>query len=1008
LCLTGASLGALIALSGQAWAAEDAAKASDEVVVTATGTNISGVKPVGSEALQLDRQAIQQTGRLTIADVVKTLPQTQNLGFAETAIDTGYGGNFSGAQNASTNSSGGLRGTTINLRGLQGNNATLLLIDGRRIAPSGVPAAFQDAVQLPLSAIERVEVLADGASAIYGSDAISGVVNFVLRKRFEGLEVTGRYNTNSHGDGWSGAATFGHKWDSLGHLGEGDMIFTYEHTYTSPILRGSFPQLRADLRPFGGEDFRFVGAGGPPNAGNGAFAYPGVPGNIVVFQGLNFANPVNPREVNYLYYGLPGGLTGSQVPTASQVLSGLNKPSIVDRSDYEDYQPRTVRDQISAFANQDINSWMSVYFEGFFSKRDSSTRVFQSNNVDPNRALWVQVNPGTPYYISGLTGATNTPYYVQYNLLAHYEPNGGPFLNDNTETTYSGTLGVKVKLPHDWTGEGYGTWGMNNACAVCFLGSFVSSDTPVYLDQLVNQGFINPYSSDPLTKAQVDKISGSNIQSGHNYFNDGVIKFNGPLFKLPGGEVKAALGAEFTYWINRVKNGANRPCDQFILGSNPACATADNLFRWDADSRTPRQQWAFFGEAFIPVIGPDNALPFVQSFDIDAAVRHDRYNRFGTTTNPKLGATWVVSRDIQLRGSWGTSFRAPSIQDTDPGVFSVAVQSTFFPQFSGDPTVPTFGFANFTNALLLIGANKKVGPEHGEHWSIGADITPHFVPGLRLSGTYYDITYENRIAGGLGIQYLTTPGSATSLAFARQFVTVVTPPVGCKASDPNTFAPEVKAALNGSLYGPNTIGFLYGASTIVDPCGIRVIADARQTNLASTHQTGLDLSADYNFPLAMGRVALNGSVSHIFKNQDQAFQGQPVNDGLDRIGYPVSWRGRGSVGYYQGPFGASVAMNYVGSYTNDQPMVRYVVGSVNPVTDPISRVPAWVTFDLSLNYDLTNRTNFFPLKNTRFSVSVLNVFDRDAPVVLTGTVAADVSKHSVLGRQWQLAMTKTF
>jgi iron complex outermembrane receptor protein len=978
-----------------------------EVVVTATGTNISGVKPVGSEAVALDRRQIDDTGKTTVADVLRTLPQVQTLGYQETSIDTSYGGGFGGAQAASITANP-THGDSINIRGLGGNNTTLVLVDGRRPAPSGVPSSFQEAVQVPLAALERIEVIADGASAIYGSDAISGVVNYVLRKHFDGLQLTGRYMTNDYGDGWSGAAVGGHSWDHVGGLGEGNIVVSYEHTYTGAILRGDIPQLRSDLRPFGGEDLRLVGTGGPVSGSNGGYAYPGDPGNIVVYQGTNFANPSNPREVNYLYYGLPT-LSGGQVPTAAQVLSGLNQPNLVDRADYEDYQPRVRRDQLSVILHQDITPDLSVYYEGFFTKRDSDTRVFQSNNVDANRALWVQVNPGTPYYIPGLTGATNTPYYVQYNTLAHYAPNGGLFYNSNTETTYTNTLGVKAKLPKAWNAEAYATYGLNNACGVCFIGSFISSDTPVFLDQEVNAGRVNPYTTDPIDSEEVKRLSGSNIQRGQNQFTDAVLKFDGPLFKAPGGEVKLAVGGEYAYWVNKVQNGANRPCDQYILGANPACATADNVFRWDAHSRTPRQQWAGFAELYVPIVGEGNGVPFVEELNLDAAVRHDRYTVFGATTNPKIGVTWKLGSDLQLRGSWGTSYRAPSLQDTDPGVFSVAVQIAPFPNFSGDPRLPTLPFGPFSNVLLRLGANPDVKPEKGRHWSLGFDLTPHFVPGLKLSGTYYDITYKDRIgAPNLFPNYFLTPGSVNSLAYLSPFLSAIPATPGCVNSDPSTYPKALQDIIKGNLYGPDTIGFLYGASTLTNPCGLQVIIDQRVTNLAKTHQTGLDLSASYAIDTAFGGVNFSGGVSHIFQNKEQAVEGGPVNDALDRIGYPVSWRGRGTVGIFHGPVSANLSLNYVGGYTNDLPIQRYVSGSTTPVTDPQSQVPSWTTFDLNLNYSFPDRFGLSALKNVRASININNLFDRAAPVVLTGAVAADVSKHNVLGRQWQFVLVKTF
>lgn len=1006
--LAGTALGLVTALGagGGAFAQSDAGGPSTEVgevVVTATGTNISGVKPVGSEAIALDRSAILATGRTTIADVVRTLPQVQSIGFSETASPSSYGGNAGAANNAATVSGANTtRGTQINVRGLPGNNATLLLVDGHRLAPSGVQTQFQEAIQVPLAALERVEVIADGASAIYGSDAISGVVNFVLRKRFDGLEVTGRYNTNQYGDGWGGSVVFGHGWDRLGGMGEGSLIATYEHSYTAPILRGEIPQLREDLRPFGGIDNRIGGTGTPAGGQAGGFASPGLIGNIVV-PAANTINQTLPSAQGNIYYGLPSTSNGLGI-SAGQLR--LNQPNLVDRSDYEDYQPRTVRDQVAAFLRQEINPWLEIYYEGFFTKRDTATRTFVTNNVGGN-PFTVQVRPGTPYYIPGIPGANGGPYFVQYNLAEHYRPNGGQFYNDNTETTYTNTVGLKARLPAEWNGEFYTTYGANHACGVCYIGAFVSADAPIFLEQEVNAGRINPYSPEPLTQSQIDRISGSNIQRGHNSFTDAVLKFDGPLFDLPGGKVRAAVGGEYTYQVSKVRNGSTRPCDQFLLGAS--CPVADNIFRWDAHSRSPRQEWSAFGELYVPLVGQGNAFPLMQELSVDAALRYDRYTDFGSTTNPKIGATWKVTGDLSFRGSWGTSFRAPSQTDIDPGAFSVAVQVPAFPNFSGDPQIinnpPPFpGFpVNFTNVLFVAGGNPDLKPEEGEHWSIGFDLTPRFVQGLKLSGTYYNITYKGRIdSPGVFPGYLLTP----TLSYLKPYVTVVQPQAGCVNSDPSTYAPAVRNLLQGNLYGPNTIGFLYGASTITDPCGVRTILDGRLTNLATTRQAGFDISASYTFQTGIGGFTLAGTVNKILKNDEQAAIAATVNEGLDRIFFPVSVRGRGTLSWFNGPVNANLSMNYTGGYLNDLPITRFT--TTGQVRDPNQKVPSWTTFDLNLNYQLNNGFGLSPLKDVRASVTIQNLFDKGAPVVLSGTSAADTSKHSILGRTWQFQLTKVF
>ena len=1005
-----------VGLAGDALAQAKPAKASkvskddektvEEVVVTATGTNISDVPPVGSEAVVLNQEAIRATGAVSIVDVVRTLPQVQTLGYSDAAIATGYGGNAGSSQSA-RGSGNNSRGSNINLRGLPGVNATLLLVDGRRVAPSGVFNTFQEANQVPLSAIERVEVIADGASAIYGADAISGVVNYVLRKRYEGFEISGRYGSGKYGgDNIDASFVGGLHWNSVGAFGQGNLIFSYEYSHQDPILRGKLPFLRADLRPFGGNDNRisgganYAGFGAPQGSAlNGNLATAGPSGNIVVPTPgvINSALPIAGQNI---YYGLPAGLTGT--PTAAQVLAGLNNPNLMDISFLEDVQPKVHRDQFFLHATQELSPSLSVYYTGFATLKDSETRIFYPGNSYQNQLL---VRPGTPFYISGLTGATDRPYYVQYNVLAHKPAGTTPFKQTNPDETYSHTVGFDAKdLPRDWSAGGYATFGLTRGCGVCFYSDFWSNDTPQLFEYLVNQGQINPYSSAPLTRSQYDRITGTNLQTNENRYWDLFLKADGALFNLPAGAVKVAVGGEWTRTSNHVQNAANRPCDQFILGTN--CTVPDNIFRQDANTNSKRKQYSFFGEVFVPLINEGMDVPLVEELNVNGAVRYDHFDDFGTTTNPKIGVTWKIFSDLSLRGSWGTSFRAPSLQETDPGAFSAATQATL-PNNTGNPaiindvTLPNgSGFASF---LILNGGNAQVRPEEGETFSIGADYSPRYVPGLKVSATYFNIEYKGRITMPPAVNYALFGGPAN--AYLAAFATPTPTPAGCSNANPASWHPLVRSSLQGDLYGPNTIGFLYNASSITNPCGIRAVLDGRYTNTALTKQDGIDVSANYVKDTDFGFFSFNLAFTHILSNETTPFKGLPSNDELDRIFFPISKRGRASVGWLRGPVSVNFAANYVGPFINDQPVTRYTPAGTG--LDPVSRVRSWTTFDLNLNYAFGEGAPV-GLGGVRASLNLLNLFDREPRTVLTGTAAAATSAHGIFGRTWSVQLAKRF
>jgi len=202
----------------------------EEVVVTATGTNISGITPVGSEELRLSRDDILNTGIQDLHDVLRSLPQVVDVSPAGVANIRQGGTSGYNANNT--------QGTAINLRGL-GPQATLVLVDGHRVTPTGTVAVFTEADQVPIAALGRIEIIDDGNSAIYGSDAVGGVINYVIRKDLEGIEVSGRGTFVDGYNEYGGAVTGGHTWSSLGTLGQGNFILGLDYDWRGAMSESS-------------------------------------------------------------------------------------------------------------------------------------------------------------------------------------------------------------------------------------------------------------------------------------------------------------------------------------------------------------------------------------------------------------------------------------------------------------------------------------------------------------------------------------------------------------------------------------------------------------------------------------------------------------------------------------------------------------------------------------------------------------------------------------------------
>src|SRR5579872_4167998 len=512
----------------------------EEIVVTATGTNISGIRPVGSESLNLSRDDILDTGISDLHDVLRALPQVVDVAPAGVTNyrqggTAAYGGNDT-------------QGTAINLRGL-GPQATLILVDGHRVTPTGAAGVFTEANQVPVAALGRIEIIDDGNSAIYGSDAVGGVVNYVIRNDLEGVEMSGR-GTFVHGyDEYGGSVAGGHTWGSLGSLGKGNFIVSLDYDWRGAMPESSSRFLR-DASPFGGIDNRIRGNSttGSTGASNGGVG-PGQPGSTSTpgaTSNVNWCDNYNALfgclSGTYLYRGLP---SGNGIPSYAQTRA---TPSLGDRADETDYLGRRWRYQLAAFYNQEINSGLSVFFEGFWSGRDVRSAGSQYNDAVLTP---ITVNPGSPYYVSP-PGTAGGPMSINYSYTAHGVP---LWYTDNPDTNWTAITGVKASLWHDWTANLSLSVGRDRTCGICNFDDHVDSGA---LQHEVNIGAINPLSSDPLTAAQLASFVGSNVQWSQMGIEDYVLKFDGPLFTVPGGAVKAAFGGEFQHNTQYIRNGANR------------------------------------------------------------------------------------------------------------------------------------------------------------------------------------------------------------------------------------------------------------------------------------------------------------------------------------------------------------------------------------------------------------------------------------------------------------------
>ena len=296
---------------------------ADDIVVT--GTRIRGSAPAGGAVIVIDRRAIEESGRATVQDLVSVLPQNFGGGPNEGTLG------FTQRNNANANIGSG---ASINLRGL-GTTSTLTLVDGNRLA-LGAASSIVDISLIPASAIERIEVLADGASAIYGSDAVAGVVNVRLRRGYEGAETSFRIGM---ADGFSevqASQLAGLRWSG------GNLMAAYEFYRRDRLAAEDRDYATEDLTRFGGPDYRQA-----------------------------FANPGTITAANGAIFGIPAGQDGRAL-APGDLLAGVR--NLGNGRRLTDILPRTRRHAGLIALEQDLSSWLTMRLQGFAADRRSDQR----------------------------------------------------------------------------------------------------------------------------------------------------------------------------------------------------------------------------------------------------------------------------------------------------------------------------------------------------------------------------------------------------------------------------------------------------------------------------------------------------------------------------------------------------------------------------------------------------------------------------------------------------------
>lgn len=868
----------------------------EEILVT--GSHIRGATRA-SPVVTLTREDIDRGGYSTVGDLVESLPQNFGAGATQDALNDR---NATAAVGGSVDNIAA--GQSINLRGL-GPGSTLVLVNGRRLSPSGLSARFTDVSRIPLSAVERVDVLTDGASAIYGSDAIGGVVNFILRETYDGAETRVKYGLVTSGDMAeivvSQAA--GKAWSN------GSVLASYEY-YHRDSLESSDRKFSAsaDLTSLGGTDWRQSG-GNPANIEAGSETFP-----------------------------IPHGQDGTSLAPGD--FSAGGELNLHDFRMAEDLLPRQERHNLFLNFAQGFGP-AEAFGQLHLSRRESLYRIDQSLRS-------FDVPDSNPFFVDPTDSGLSTVFVSNYSLVDDI----GSELVAGTTDSDGAVLGVRLDTFDRWSAEIVANWSReesiqdarNSLNEIAFERALASPDPSLAF---------NPFGDGSHTDADV--LSGLTTDTGgftaEQELTSLELGVNGEIFRLSADRsVRLAAGLELREESLATERRLGAEIEMPVVV--PGLAASRDVF-------------AGYAEIFIPITRSRESGSTAGRLELSLAGRYERYSDFGDTVDPKFGFVWSPNDVLTLRGTFGTSFRAPALWDlntTAPGNGII-----FLPQVFVD-----VGLIPFT-ALVLQGGNENLKAEEATTWTAGIQLAP--ADGLSLDLTYFNVDFRNRID---------LPFISLLDGFLPRFSSLMT--VDPTLEQITEFASD--ARYQESVFGTTTPA----EDLISGDVSVGGILNARRNNLSKSEVTGLELLASYRWETAIGALDLGFNGNYLFDFKRALLATDPLMEEVDAVGRPIDFRMRANLTWIGDLWTVSGYVNYADGYTHQN-------------SDPVRSVSSWATVDLTVAYRLPRDSGL--LSNTGLSFHAQNILDEDPPFVdAFGALGYDGANATGIGRFASLQLTK--
>lgn len=981
----------------------------DEPVIVVTGSQIQGaqindVLPV----TVVDEVDIQNIAATSGDELFRAIPQAGAVAFNE--------------QNDVTSNNARGDAASINLRDL-GTGNTLLLINGRRMVLNPgfqtellVPVVSPDTNEIAPGSVRRIEVLRDGASAIYGADAVAGVVNTVLRGNRKGGFIEGEWRGSDGTSLYSTQINGGYGFDFAGGRANLTVYGGYFHENGLPSSARRF-SADDDKRPLVvGTDFE----GDTQFNNRNTF---GPFGQFDIQITNNNQTPIRDDD----FYLQPSTFPGCRLQLGNGLCARNGETPTTDvrynRAFGTTLISEKTRYNAAALLSYEFSNSVEGYFEGTYYRSESSRKItpaailsavpvgisrnaywnpfgpvtFPDGTPNPNRL------PGTTIPTSGadlimeryrFVDAGNRTVDVDkdaYRLVAGLRGNFGSWDFDTgfvySEAKTTDLEGNRVSLTllqeaiNKSTPDAYNPF--NGGCVIGDPGQGDCTPNP---DSAIDPFRIDVYRKGGTSLALADfKISRDDLLS------------------LPGGDLGIAAGIEWrreTFYDDRDPrlDGTITWTDSVtgVFDGSDVAGTSPS-----PDTSGSRQVYSAFIETFVPLVSEDMDIPLISALNLQLAGRMEHFKDIKETAIvPRAAASWTVVPGLTFRGAWSQGFRAPNlVQVNDEGTTRSNVRDdlvTCQAQVEKG-IIADLGACAGAGTISFRSGTDQLKPEDSTSINLGIVLEPKFIPGLTLTADYWRVK-QTGLVGTFG--------------------------------DDNAIALDLLRRLSGSI-NPNVVRadptaeeIALFTGTSLAPAGEILFVNDPYLNLDSRVSKGWDFGLFYNVPdFGMGKfrlrfnaARLESFVQSIGPISDELLQG--VADGtlpdevsvgslgelLELDGRP-KWRFSGSVNWSSGPVDVSLFASYVGEVWNTS-VSRDAAVRID-TDDPngnFYRVDDILTFNTSISYTIENDT---PLDGTRLRFGINNLFDKDPPLA-DETYGYLSSLHSPRGRVFRVELRKNF